>query len=274
MDVERYLARVGVDPERAREADLETLALLQRAHVTAVPWETLSITGHPFGDGFGEGVTRSVVDAFEKIVDRGRGGFCYELNELFGWLLAELGFGVDRLAARVVMDGTARPPANHLTHVASLDRRYLVDVGLAVPTIRVPLPLDGTARTDEAGIEWRVVESSRPDSDYTAQFRQSGDEWTDRYHFDTEPREMAYFEATCDYFCTAPESPFTGDPIVTIATERGHTKLVGTTLSTIVAGDERRRTIDRASWDDTLRREFGVRYAPGGRDGGAAGTTQ
>ena len=37
---------------------------------------------------------------FEKIVRNKRGGWCYEMNGLFGWALAELGFRVTRSAGR------------------------------------------------------------------------------------------------------------------------------------------------------------------------------
>jgi arylamine N-acetyltransferase len=40
---------------------------------------------------------------YEKIVIGGRGGFCYELNGLFRWLLRSLGFAVSMVSARVYM---------------------------------------------------------------------------------------------------------------------------------------------------------------------------
>ena len=231
MDHERYLSRLGFDPGWEPNRDLGTVARVQRAHVAAVPFETLSITGDPFGTHDGEGVSLAIDDLYGKVVERRRRGFCYELNGLFGWLLALIGFDIERRAAMVVTDGEARPPANHLTHVVALDRRYIVDVGLGVPTMRRPLPLDGThIRTDSVGVTWRVAPSDRPDADFVTQYRDSttdGDdgEWTDRYVFRDVPREMEFFAATCEYLANAPESPFTGTPVVTVATDRGHLKL-------------------------------------------------
>ena len=162
MNADRYLARVGLDRADVAALDHEALRCLQRAHVLTVPFENIAITGDPDGHG-AEGVSLALEDLYEKIVERERGGFCYELNGLFGWLLAELGFETERLAARVLDDeGRARPPANHHTNVVTLDRRYVVDVGVAIPTIRQPLPLDGEIREDEAGVAWRIVESERP----------------------------------------------------------------------------------------------------------------
>ena len=261
MDPDRYLDRIGVEPARARRPDRETLERLQRSHVTAVPFETLAITGDPFGVRDGEGVLLDLEHLYEKLVERGRGGFCYELNGLFGWLLGELRFDADRVAARVVTGGGVTVPANHLAHVVELDRRYVVDVGMGVPTMRRPLRLAGGRHTDAAGVDWRVVESDRPDADYLTQFRKPGDDdWTDRYVFRDRPRELGYFEATCEYLQTAPESTFTGDPVVTIATERGHRKLTPDTLTRFVGGTEREEPVAADEWHELLRREFGLKY--------------
>jgi N-hydroxyarylamine O-acetyltransferase len=185
-----YLARIGLDPTEVRRSDAgnaaasttesagspdyETLERLQRAHVTTVPFETLAVTGDPFGPREGEGVTLTLPHLYDKIAVRERGGFCFELNGLFGWLLGELGFDSARIAAGMLSDdGDPRPPANHHAHLVSLDRPYVVDVGCGVPTMRRPLPLDGTACEDSAGVRWRAVESERPDADYLTQYRTS-----------------------------------------------------------------------------------------------------
>ena len=259
LDADAYLQRIGVDPGTVETADLETLARIQRAHVTAVPFENFAIVGDPDGDAEGEGIVLSTPHLYEKIVERERGGYCFELNGLFHWLLAELGYDVDRVAARMVGDDGARPPANHHANVVRLDRRYVVDVGMGEPTMRRPLPLDGSVRQDEVGVEWRVADSDRPDETFRTAFRTSGDdEWSTRYVFSDVPRALDYFEATNDYLQSAPESPFTGKPIVVIATDDGHRKLSGAELTETVDGEERERTVEDGAYRETLEREFGL----------------
>ena len=72
-DIEQYLQRIGVT--EPVPANLEGLSTLQGAHLRSVPFENLDIVrGVPV-----------VVDPqanFDKIVRRGRGGYCYELNSL------------------------------------------------------------------------------------------------------------------------------------------------------------------------------------------------
>ena len=164
-------------------------------------------------------------------------------------------------------------PDGSITVAVTLDRRYLVDVGLGAPKLRRPVPLDGEARADEAGVEWRVVESDRPDADYLTQFRypsrnddsddrddSGADGWRDRYLFTDVPRELSYFQATCDYLTSAPESLFTGDPFVIVGTDRGYTKLTPGTLLRVVDGEEREEPVDADEWHDVLAREFELRY--------------
>lgn len=263
MDPERYLARIGIDPPNIDRPDIDALERLQRAHVRTVPFETLSITGDPHGTRDGDGVSLDRLDLYEKIVVQRRGGFCYELNGLFGWLLKELGFDVRRVAARIKSDGRFGPPADHLTLLASLGDRYLIDVGLGVPKLRRPLPLDGTVLRDSAGIAWRTTGCDRPDADYTVQYRRPDDaDWATRCIVRDVPREMRYFEATCEYFEYAPESAFTGDPVVTLATEQGHLKLSPERLTESVGADVDEQAVGQADWYRLLKETFGIEYRP------------
>ncbi len=47
-----------------------------------------------------------IPDIYEKIVTRNRGGYCFELNGLFGWLLSEIGFDVTHLMGRFLREET------------------------------------------------------------------------------------------------------------------------------------------------------------------------
>jgi N-hydroxyarylamine O-acetyltransferase len=279
VDVHAYLDRIGVDVDAVPDPDYETLSRLQAAHVNRVPFENLAIVGHPHrehdrpGDDdasapfLGDGITLDVDALFEKIVDRERGGYCYELNGLFHVLLAELGYDVDRVAARVVgRDGDARPPANHHANVVHLHRPFVVDVGMGTPQMRQPTPLDGTEVTDDAGVTWRVVESDRVDADYETQYREPHERrWHTRYVFDTTPRSLSYFDATNDYLQSSPDSPFTGAPTLSVATPDGYRKLDATTHTLVTFHDADDGTSpgpDAVGHDDRTRIEKRTRERP------------
>lgn len=260
--IDRYLQRIGLEPAvvRAAPRDGELLAQLQEAHVRTVPFENLAIVGDPFTDARGEGITLDVPTLYEKIVERERGGYCFELNGLFTSLLDALGYDVHRAAAMVVGEGgDPSPPANHHTILVTLDTPHIVDVGVGSPQMRQPTPLSGIATAeDAAGVRWRVVDSDRPDTEFTTQFRKPGEGWETRYVFETAPRDLSYFRATCDYLSRAPESPFTGDPTVHRATECGWLELRRETLGRVERGKKTVEDVPPDEWHTVLKREFGL----------------
>ena len=135
MWVRDYLDRLGLDA--VPDVNHAGLALLHHRHLLSVPFENLDIIA-------GRPLSLDRADLLDKIVRRGRGGFCYELNGLFAELLAALGFRVERLSARVFNrdTGLAGPPRDHLCLRVWLDERpWLADVGFG-RGFREPRPLD------------------------------------------------------------------------------------------------------------------------------------
>ena len=98
MDVNAYLKRISYQGSRSPTA--ETLRALQVAHLRAVPFENLSIHNS-------EPIVLNDEALFTKVVERRRGGFCYECNGLFAALLLALGFDVIMLSAEVVNPASA-----------------------------------------------------------------------------------------------------------------------------------------------------------------------
>ena len=88
--VDAYLRRIELDPAavRARPCDLALLAELQLAHMLAVPFENLAVhlsaqtlasegDDEPLVWRDGVGVACDVPTAFETIVSKRRGGYCF-----------------------------------------------------------------------------------------------------------------------------------------------------------------------------------------------------
>ena len=83
--------------EASSKASLSYLGLLQRHHLTNVPFENLSLHYSP-----SRHISLHPEAIFRKIVEgNGRGGYCMELNSLFGSLLRSLGYKVYSTGARV-----------------------------------------------------------------------------------------------------------------------------------------------------------------------------
>lgn len=144
VDVDRYLERIGHRGDRS--PTLATLTALQAAHLTAVPFENLEVVA-------GVEVRTDTAWALDKVVQRGLGGWCFELNGAFAALLEALGFGIRRLGAAVLLGGPSTL-IDHLTLEVQLDEPYLVDVGFGDSFSRPlalnrPGPQDGGTGTFE-----------------------------------------------------------------------------------------------------------------------------
>ena len=228
-----YLARIGAPAPTA--PTLAVLTDLMARHLLSVPFENLSIH-------LDEPVSLDEPAMLDKIVGRGRGGFCYELNGAFAALLAHLGYDVTLLAARVYDDHGAGPLFDHLILRADLEEPWLVDVGFG-RFIAAPVRLDvGTEQRDPAGTV-RIVTTA--DGDLVVEF-----EGRAQLKVEQRPRALADFGPTCWYQQTSPSSHFTQSLICSLPTADGRVTLSDRLLISTVDG---RRTERELGSDDDVR---------------------
>lgn len=194
----------------------QTLQALHRAHLLAVPFENLDVqlaTRRPF----------SVDAAFDKIVGERRGGWCYEMNGLFAWVLRELGFRVDMVAGAAGRDRHGDSSRlNHLALIVHLDRPYLADVGFGNGMLLAAPLCEGSFgdgrfefRLTKHGEWWRF--HNQPYSGST-------------YDFTEEPYTFDDFEARARMLATTAESPFVQNLVVAKLTEAGMMTLTNAVL--------------------------------------------
>ena len=218
MDVDAYLNRIGM--ARPAIADGAHLHELHRAHLTAVPFENLSIH-------LDEPISLAPGDLYDKIVRRRRGGFCYELNGSFAVLLTGLGYTVERLAARVY-GGEERlgPPYDHLALLVSTtddaDGPWLVDVGFGSHST-YPLRWDQRGEQIDPAGRFSVVDREDGDVDVLR-------DGTRRYRLERRVRRLDDFAATCWYQQTHPDSHFRTGPVCTRLDGDGRITLSGPEL--------------------------------------------
>jgi N-hydroxyarylamine O-acetyltransferase len=142
-----------------------------------------------------------VDDLYAKIVERNRGGFCYELNGLFAELLRALGYRVDLLSGSVRRkDGSFGAPGEHLTLLVHLDQPYLTEVGFSLSFPRV-MTLDGTPHAHPKGT-YRVRKMEEPvgAEEYIIEREQvegNSSEWIPEFRFDPTPHPLSYFKPIC-----------------------------------------------------------------------------
>ena len=132
-EIRKYLDRLEYDKIPA--PDLETLHALQWAHLTHVPYENIdALLGIP--------ISLKPDDLYRKIVLEHRGGWCFELQGAYGYLLQSLGFAVMQYAARFMDEpGVVQMRRHRILVVDFNGRRYLTDVGVRSESPRKPLAL-------------------------------------------------------------------------------------------------------------------------------------
>ncbi len=201
-----YLSRIGVDAS-GRACDLALLTELQIAHLIAVPFENLDVFHR-------RGVSTDPTVSITKIVDRRRGGWCFELNGSFGWLLAGLGYDVTYASCRVHDDGEWGPDLDHCALVVRLDGEpWFVDVGFG-DCCTVPIPLspgdhDGTPRAVRMRAEDQRLVMAECFANGT---------WHDQLDIDPTPRAIDEFTPRSTYLQTEPGLLWTTKPFATRAT--------------------------------------------------------
>ncbi|MBD2846501.1 arylamine N-acetyltransferase [Paenibacillus sp. IB182496] len=216
-EIRAYLDRIGFEDEP--DGSVGDLFRLQDAHLHAVPYENLDILN-------GIPLSLEIRDLYDKIVTRRRGGFCFETNALFGWLLQRLGYPTRHYFARFWRDEPNPPPKRrHQVLCAEAEgKRYLCDVGVGGIVPRTPLLLQPGLEQVQGDECYKLEE----DSDYGWMLleRKHG-QWHRIYSFTEEP-QLAKDYLMASYWCEhAPDSIFRAGAMVAIRTREGRHTLAG-----------------------------------------------
>ena len=246
MNIELILHRIEFGGDTS--VCLDTVAALQRQFMHKVPFENLDIH-------LGRPIHLNEHSVFEKVITRRRGGFCFEVNEVFLRLLQGLGFCAVRVASTVLKNGGdagAPHPFDHETIIVHLNGgRWLCDVGFGHSPF-APLPLD-TERVqhDEAGT-FRVQKDSGA---YRLDWQRQPEQWVSLHRLDPTPRRWQEFAARSAYLQTASDSNFTFKRLCTMPTKNGRVTLSGNHL-TVNGRDE--LFVDESVYGDELKAQFGI----------------
>jgi N-hydroxyarylamine O-acetyltransferase len=248
VDVDAYLARIGAG--RPAVPDATGLAALHRAHLRTVPFENLDIAA-------GVPISLELPDVYDKIVNRRRGGYCYECNGLFGWLLAELGYPVMLLSARLVgADGRPGEDFEHMRLAVEASRRlWLADVGNGVQ-LTDPIPHEPGEYT--AG--GRPCAVRRSGEAWRTELPRGDGQWLPDWTWTLAPRRLADFAARNHYQQTSPESHFVQHRMCVRLTDAGRIALVDGVLSERVDGQLVERTVPAEEEPRLLRELFGIEF--------------
>ena len=222
IDLEAYFQRIGYSG--ARTASLPTLEAIHACHTSAIAFENLSpLLRQP--------VLLDLPALQHKLVDAGRGGYCFEQNGLLRIVLAALGFQVTSLAARVLWGapkGVLTPRSHMLLMVHIDDVSYIADVGFGGSTLPTPIQLTPNIAQSTTHEPFRFIQS---EDSYILQiyFARA---WQSLYQFDLQPQYPPDYDVSNWHISTHPKSLFVNSLMVSRIDERCRYSLSGNRFST------------------------------------------
>lgn len=248
MNIQAYLDRIGY--RGALRPDLSVLIALQQTHVCSVPFENLDVQ-------LGRPVTTATEDAYEKIVGKNRGGWCYEQNGLFGWALEQVGFDVTRVAAAVMRQYRGDTSfANHLCLLVATPESpttYLADVGFGGSMLEPIELLEG----EHIHAPFRL--GLENDNDGYWRFWEDLGDGKFSYDFLNEPANEELLQAKCAVLQSDPSSVFVLNLVAQLRSQGQHRVLRGRVLHVASANGITRRTLNSADeLVSTLASQFGL----------------
>lgn len=250
VNLDAYFSRI--EYTGSKDINAETLKKLQLQHFITIPYEILDI--HLSGKVI---LNPEVVE--DKIVNKGRGGFCYESNLLFMYALQTIGYDVTAVSARTrwQKQEDQMSPLTHLVLLVNVqDRTWLCDVGFSVCTSPVPLLLDIEEEQQTPLEKHRILKRS----DYYVHQMYSLDAWHDCFFFTRERSYPMDWEVGGFYMSTYPTSPLIQMLLFAIGTTTSRRRLYNKQLTTrYVDGTVETRLIEtEEEYMDVLRTIFKI----------------
>ena len=250
FDLDAYLERIGYCGPRT--PTLDTLESVHALHPAAIPFENLNpLLGWP--------VALDTESLQKKMVNGGRGGWCFEQNTLFRQALVALGFSVTSLAARVLWNAPAGNPVGPRSHMLLLvnigSLFYIADVGFGGNVLTGPLRLQAQIEQPTPHEPHRLLTL---ENGFVLEACIGGT-WGALYRFTLEPQFQSDYEVSNWYLCNHPSSFFRQMLITARATPAERFALRNNSLSIHRKdGTEKRHLTDAASLRSCLQQDFGL----------------
>lgn len=216
--IHAFLKRIGIDENIEIKPDLELLRLIQYKSVTHIPYENIDIIN-------GVPLNLNPDAVFEKIVVKGRGGYCFEVNALLSYILGKIGFEVTDYLARFLRDVNGIPVRHHrVVGVKIGDKTYIADIGIGSKAPKYPLELTEGFLQTQFGEQYEFLKDE--DLGWVLWEYQKGEKR--KYISFTEDKQMEVDFILPSFYCEKhPDSKFNKALMVAIKTENGRKTING-----------------------------------------------
>jgi N-hydroxyarylamine O-acetyltransferase len=256
-DLGRYFERI--EHRGPTTPSLANLNALIFAHVSHIPFENLDVL-------LGRPIVLDPAAVEHKLITLRRGGYCFEQNTLFMYVLQALGYDVTPIGARVRL-GRSRDEVPARTHcflrVELPEGSWLADVRL---TLDEPQETPHEPRRITSDGEWRGLELRAPNARL---FHQAffDDAWHDICDFTLEAMPEIDRELGNWFTSAHPSSHFRSRLFVARATPSGRLTLLNRRFTRREGGSiiEQRELTSPDELLQVLDRELGLAFPAGTR---------
>lgn len=244
--ISALLQRIRFDEQI--DVNSQTLKKLHAAFVTNIPFETLDIF-------WKRSFSLSLPELYDKIVLKERGGYCYELNSIFSYLLQGLGFDVSIYDTQLYDNrGFIIPSSQHMVLIVKLEQLWLVDVGYGNGFL-MPLLLENPQIQKQENRSYRIIHR---DSKYVVEEINNG-RWDPWYSFTRESKQISDFEDRNRFHQTDKDSVFFEKRICMIMREDKAIELNGNQLIEKTMSETVVTTIEEEKIPHLLQSHFGIK---------------
>jgi len=254
--VDAYLYHLSLTYGEVSALDLAALSRLQATHLTMVPFENLDVVAGIVPPVAAQTSVEKILSPKSSAPSR-RGGWCFENNGAFAWLLTQLGFSVDLCGAAVQLHGP-NTTLDHACLLVSLEcGKYLVDVGFG-DSFTAPIPfVPGKVFDDPTG-KYQLDEDA--DGLYTLYKLSETDEKLPSYAFRPIVRPLDSFAEVTKELATNPKFPFKEKKFITRLIHGGPDRV--TLLEHVIkfrkGGEWSEVLIEKEEWPEMLHKWFAV----------------
>lgn len=251
INTKDYFHRIGLPESTQITHSYDFLKELQYHHVLCVPYENLDIIN-------AVPISLQIEDIYDKVVNRSRGGYCFELNCLLSAFLDHLGFKTVNYLCRFWRGEAGTPLRRHRISAVSCEENiYICDVGMGQSAPRYPLKLEADIVQEQFGEKYKFVKDV---FEGWILYDFHNGEWRKFYSF-TEDRQLDIDYIMPSFYCEKhPDSPFNKVLMVSIKTPQGR-KTINDREYKEFDGDELiyiESDLDDRRISDILKKEFGI----------------
>ena len=249
-DADVYLERIHC--KRRTAPTREYLDELVYAHQLYVPFENLDIRL------FRKEIPLDIESIYEKVVEKHRGGYCFELNALFTALLKDLGFHASSCMCRITRNKNYVPLVLHRGIIVGMDGvKYFCDVGYGGPMPPGAVPVQDGAVMDSRGERYYMYKDEVPW--WTMKRRTGSGEIESMLQFYTMPQEAVDYIPMNEYCSKNENSVFCRTLYVNKRTENGSVSVMGNRFTEVRDGKTvQDREFGEEELEELLERYFGI----------------